>query len=68
LEHLVEQYPSANFHFLNNDKNYNEDFFTIGTIDDGLSFDDIKSYFPKTFSGSMLYTISRRHTYMHEAI
>ena len=29
---------SVNFHFLNSDKSCNRDFFTIDTIDDGLSF------------------------------
>ncbi len=49
-----------NFYFLNNSKDYNKEFFITGTIDDGLSFDGIKSYFWSNFSGSMLYTISRR--------
>jgi hypothetical protein len=37
------QYFSVNFHFLNNNKSYNRDFFTIDTIDDGLSFHGIES-------------------------
>ena len=37
------QYFPANFHFLNNDKAFNRDFFTIYTIDHGLSFDNNRS-------------------------
>ncbi len=57
LKHFLVQYLLINFYFLNNDKDYHKDFFTTGTIDDGLSFDGIKSYFWSNFSGSMLYTI-----------
>ena len=65
---VLVQYLLINFHFLNNNKDYKRDFFTTGTIDDGLSFDGIKSYLPSNFSGSMLYTISRRHIHMHRTI
>ncbi len=67
FEHFIVQCLSVNFHFLNNEKDYNKDFFTTGIIDDGLFFDGIKSYFSQNFSGSMLYTNSRRHIYMHRA-
>ena len=43
LEYLTVQYFSVNFHFLESDKRYNRDFFTIYTIDDGLSFGGIQS-------------------------
>jgi hypothetical protein len=43
LEYLVKHYLSLNSNFLSNDKRYNRDFFTIYTIDDGLSFGGIKS-------------------------
>ncbi len=37
LEYFVVQYFSINFHFLNNDKSYNRDYFTTNAMDDGLS-------------------------------
>jgi hypothetical protein len=40
---------SVNFHFLKNDKSYNWDFFTINTIDHGLSFDRIESVLSSDF-------------------
>ena len=43
LKTFVNQCFTANFHFLNNDKSQNRDFFTTCTIDDGLSFGAIKS-------------------------
>jgi hypothetical protein len=43
LECLSDKYFSVNFHFLNNDKSCNRDFFTIDTIDGGLSFHGIRS-------------------------
>jgi hypothetical protein len=54
------QYFSVNFHFLNNDKSYNRDFFTIDTIDDGLSFHDIESVLSSNIFGLVLYTIPRK--------
>ena len=60
FDYFLVHYSSVLFHFLSNDKDYNRDFFTADTIDDGLSFDGIKSYPWSNFSGSMLYTISRR--------
>ena len=38
-----EQYFSVNSPVLDNSKSYNRDFFTIDTIDDGLSFGGIQS-------------------------
>ena len=56
-EYFAEQYFSINFHFLNNDKSYKRDFFTIYTIDDGLSFHDIKSILSSDIFYLVLYTI-----------
>lgn len=36
-------YFSVNIYFLNNDKRYHKDFFTIDTINDGLSFDSVEN-------------------------
>jgi hypothetical protein len=52
-----EQYFSINFHFLNNNKSYNRDFFTINTIDHGLSFHGIKSILSWNIFFLILYTI-----------
>jgi len=43
LKYFFRRYFLVNFHFLKNDKRYNQDFFTIDTIDYGLSFHHIKS-------------------------
>jgi hypothetical protein len=51
------EYFSVNFHFLNNNKSYKRDFFTIDTIDDGLSFHDIKSILSSDIFCLVLYTI-----------
>ena len=57
LEYFAEQCFSVNFHFLNNDKSSKRDFFTIDTIDDGLSFHDIKSILSSDIFCLVLYTI-----------
>src|SRR5438132_5922344 len=57
LEYFGEQYFSINFHFLNNNKSYNRDFFTINTIDHGLSFHGIKSILSWEIFFLILYTI-----------
>ncbi len=41
---IIEFFP-VNLHFLNNDKSYIPDFFTINTIDPELSFGGVKSVF-----------------------
>jgi hypothetical protein len=51
LGYFAVQYFSVNFHFLNNDKSYKSDFFTINTIDDGLPFDGVESTFSPNFFG-----------------
>ena len=51
------QHFSVDFHFLNNDKSYKRDFFTTDTIDDGLSFHDIKSILSSDIFCLVLYTI-----------
>ncbi len=43
LERLSDHYFSVNFCFLDNSMSYNRDFFTIDTIDGGLSFHGIGS-------------------------
>jgi hypothetical protein len=45
------------FSKFNNDKRYQRDFFTVDTIDDGLSFDGIRSSLSKNFLGSIWYTV-----------
>jgi len=54
------QYFSVNFHFLNNDKSYNSDFFTIDTIDDRLPFRDIETVLSSNIFGLILYAIFRK--------
>jgi hypothetical protein len=65
LEYLILQYFHVNFHFLNNDKSYNRDFFTIDTIDDGLSFHCIESVLSSNNLGLVLYTISGKHIHVY---
>jgi hypothetical protein len=67
LGYFVVQYFSVNFHFLNNDKSYKSDFFTIDTIDDGLSFDGIESAFSPNFFWLVSYTIFRKHVHVYRA-
>ena len=57
MEHLIVQYFSVKFHFLNNDKGYNRDFFTTDTTDDGLPFHSIKSILPFDNICLVVYTI-----------
>ena len=64
LEWKILQYFSVNFHFLMNDKSDNRDFFTIDTIDDGLSFYDIEGFLLADVLWMILYTMSQR-TYVH---
>ncbi len=54
---FLEHYFSVNFHFPENDKGYNRDFFVIYTIDDGLSFGGIKSILLSDNISLVLYTI-----------
>ena len=54
------QYFPVKFHFLKNNKSYNRDFFTIDTINHGLSFDSIESASLLNFDWLVLYTIFRR--------
>ena len=54
------QYFSVNFHFLNNDKSYNSDFFTIDTIDDWLSFRHIETVLSSNIFALILYAIFRK--------
>ncbi len=61
--HVIVQYFSVNFHFLNNDKSYSRDFFTIDTIGYGLSFDGIEGAFSLKFFDQHS-TISRKCLYI----
>ena len=61
------QYFPVNFHFLDNDKSDNRDFFTIDTIYDGVSFDGIESVLSSNIFGLVLYTIPRRHDFIDKA-
>ena len=65
MEHFVEQYFSVNFRFLNNDKSYDRDFFTIDTIDDELSFHGIKSPLSLNIFELVLYTIFGKHAHVY---
>jgi hypothetical protein len=49
LMHIVVQYYSVNFHFLNNDKSDSRHFFTVDTIGYGLPFDGIEGAFSLKF-------------------
>ena len=48
LVYLLEHYFSVNFHLPDNDKRYSPKFFTIYTIDDGLSFRVLKVSYSQT--------------------
>jgi len=61
---VLVQYFSVNFHFLNNNKSYSRDFFTIDTIGYGLSFDGIEGTFPLKFFRSSVHTIFRKCLYI----
>ena len=63
LVHFIEHYFPVNFHFLKNGKRYHWDFFTIDTIDVGLSFDAIESTFSPNSFWLLLYTIFRKHVH-----
>ena len=60
FELFTVQHFSVNFNFLNNSKSYNRDFFTIYTINYGLSFDGIKSVRVLNFDWLVLHTILRK--------
>ena len=61
--HFVMQYFSVNFHFLNNDKSFNKDFFTTDIIDYRLPFDELKLTFHWFFQ-SAPYIIFQ-NVYLH---
>ena len=67
LEYFEGQHFSVNFYFLNNDKSYKSDFFTIDTINDGLSYDRKKSPFSLNFHWSVPYIIFRNHGFLDKA-
>ena len=67
LEYFESQHFSVDFQFLNNDKSYKSDFFTIDTINDGLSCDGKKSLFSLNFHWSVPYTIFRNHGFLDKA-
>ena len=58
--YFLEHYFSINFHFPENDKRYNRDFFTIYTIDDGLHFGGVKSIILSDNISLVSYTIFRK--------
>jgi hypothetical protein len=43
LKCFVMQYLSVSYHFLNKDKSYRTNLFSIESINDGLPFDSIES-------------------------
>ena len=61
------QYFPVNLYFLDNNKSYNRDFFTINTIDDELSFHGIESVLLSNNLGLALYTISGKHIHVYMA-
>ena len=67
LEYFIVQYFPVNLCFLNNNKSYNRDFFTINTIDDELSFHGIESVLSSNNLGLVLYTISGKHIHVYMA-
>ena len=67
LEYLILQYFPVKFVFLNNDKSYKRDFFTIDTIDDGLSFHGIESVLWSNNLGLVLYIIFGKHIHVYRA-
>ena len=67
FEYLILRHFPVKFYFLNNDKSYNRDFFTIDTIDDGLSFHGIESVLSSNNLGLVLYTISRKDIHVYRA-
>ncbi len=67
MEYLIVQYFSVKFHFLNNNKSYNRDSFTIDTTDDGLSFHGIESVLSSNIFGFVLYTILTKHDSVDKA-
>ncbi len=62
-----EQYFSVNSPVLDNSKSYNRDFFTINTIDDGLSFHAIESSLSTNFFWLVPCAISRRYIHIDRA-
>ena len=43
MKQIPIHFLSVNFYFLNNGKRYNRDFFSMNTIDNGLSFDGVRN-------------------------
>ena len=60
MVYFCEYYFSVNFHFPENDKRHSRDFFTIYTLDHGLSVDGIKSILSSDNICLVLYTIFRK--------
>ena len=67
LKCLLEQYFPVNFHFLKNNKGSNRDFFTIDTIDHGLSFHNIEGVLSSNIFRLVPYTIFRRYVPIDKA-
>jgi hypothetical protein len=63
--HVVVQYFSVNFHFLNNDKSDSRNIFTIDTIDYVLSFEGIEGALSSNFFRSAIDTIFRKCLYIY---
>ncbi len=67
MVYFCEYYFSVNFHFRENDNRYKRDFFTIYTIDHGLSFGGIKSILLSNNISLVLYTIFRKGVSVYKA-
>ena len=67
MEYYVGQYFAVNFYFLNNDKSYKSDFFTVDTIDDRLSFHGTESVLSPNNFELVLYTIFGKHIHVYRA-
>jgi ABC-type uncharacterized transport system fused permease/ATPase subunit len=59
FEYFSEQSFSVNFHFLKNGKRCNQDFFTMNTIEYGLSFGNVKSILSLNFFSMLLRTMAQ---------
>ena len=61
------QYFPVKFHFLNNDKSYKRDFFTIDTIDDGYLLMVLKVPISRILIGQYHRQFSEWHVFVYRA-
>jgi len=65
--YLTMLYLPLKSHFLNNDKSYKRDFFTINTFNQGLSFGSIESALLSYIFGLVGRPIFRRENHVDKA-